>query len=72
MATTAQSGNYKVGSTWVGGVVPADGDAKIIAAGHTVTIDSAVTSAAINVNQGTLVVGAALDMTGDLTIGDNV
>ena len=42
MATTAQSGNYKVGSTWVGGVVPADGETKIIAAGNTVTIDSDV------------------------------
>lgn len=72
MATTAQSGDYKAGSTWVGGVVPSDGEAKVIAAGHVVTIDSDVISAAINANQGTLVVGAALEMTGDLTIGDNV
>lgn len=71
MATSAQSGNYKVGSTWVGGVVPPDGEAKIIAAGHSVTIDSAVESAAIS-GGGTLLLNSALSMTGDLTVGDNV
>ena len=40
--TSIQSGNFSSGSTWVGGVVPVDGDAFVVAAGHTVTVDSSI------------------------------
>jgi hypothetical protein len=38
-STSAQSGNYNDGSTWVGGNVPANGNNIIIKTGHTVTLD---------------------------------
>lgn len=48
MATivSAQSGNFSTGSTWTGGVIPVDGDSFTITAGHTVTIDSGLSTVA--------------------------
>ncbi len=37
--TSQGSGNWSASETWTGGVIPGDGDAVIIADGHTVTID---------------------------------
>lgn len=39
--TSAQSGNFSAGSTWVGGVAPVDADSFVIATGHLVTYDVA-------------------------------
>ena len=37
--TSTTSGLFSVGATWVGGVAPVDGDAFVIAAGHSVEFD---------------------------------
>lgn len=58
MATSAQSGNWNVGSTWVGGVVPTN--QAVIANGHVVTVSADATvgtsgisgTVDITVNQG--------------------
>jgi len=39
--TSAGSGNWSEGATWVGGVVPVSANDVIMAAGHTITIDDA-------------------------------
>src|SRR3990167_742686 len=37
--TSSASGNWSAGGTWVGGVIPADDDAVVIAAGHSILMD---------------------------------
>ena len=39
--TSAGSGNFSAGATWVGGVAPVNGDGFIIAVTHTVVVDNA-------------------------------
>ena len=43
--TSAQTGNWHTGSTWVGGSVPAADDLVVIAHGHKVTLSTDITSA---------------------------
>lgn len=52
--TTAGSGYWTNGATWVGGVAPVDGDNAVVASGHNVTVDVAVASLASLTNIGTL------------------
>ena len=52
--TTAGSGLWTNGTTWVGGFAPSTGDDATIASGHSVTVDVSVASLASLTNSGTL------------------
>jgi len=41
--TSAQTGNWSSGSTWIGGVPPGDGDVAVRSVNHVITIDQSVT-----------------------------
>jgi hypothetical protein len=72
--TSFQSGNWSVGSTWVGGSVPGSGDDVVIANGHTVTVDGDYTCLSVTILTGgtntTLIIGGTntLNVTGSITI----
>jgi hypothetical protein len=50
--TSAGSGNWSAGATWVGGVAPTSADDAIIASGHTVTLSGSCPVQSITVNTG--------------------
>lgn len=60
--TTAQTGLYSLGSTWIGGVKPAPGDTIIVASGHTLTIDEDC-----SLGSNAAAVGHAITVNGTLT-----
>ncbi len=68
--TSATSGNWADGSTWVGGVAPTSSQNAIIASGHTVTVASAVTrnSGTTTTVVGTLAAGATYTNNGTTTV----
>ncbi len=71
--TTAQSGEWRVGATWVGGSEPTETDDVLIGAGHTISVDDATsvcssisfadTSAHIDMNS-----NSRLTIHGDFTL----
>ncbi len=75
ITSTTTGGNWNVGGTWVGGVVPGASNDVIIADGATVTINANITVASLTVGQGTSgiltfdgVAARAVTVTGNVTI----
>jgi len=50
--TSAGTGNWGTGSTWVGGNVPASGDDVVITGTHIVTINGVFTCNSLEIGQG--------------------
>jgi hypothetical protein len=63
--TSTTSGDWSADATWVGSGVPGDGDTATIAAGHTVTVSTAVT---VGTAPGSPAAVVTLQTTGALTI----
>ena len=63
--TSATTGAWTSGSTWVGGVVPTACQTVIIASGHTVTVSGTAVAGNIFINNGATLVNAS----GSLTVG---
>src|ERR1041384_6555194 len=55
--TSAASGSWSTGSTWVGGVVPGSSDIAVIANGHTVTVGAQVNIGSVTIQNGGIVQG---------------
>ncbi|MEI7906158.1 MAG: T9SS type A sorting domain-containing protein [Bacteroidota bacterium] len=76
--TSAASGNWSVGATWVGGAVPSASSNVVIAAGHAVTIDPATAACNnLTVNAGGILkfrndgTAAGITVNGNLLVNGN-
>jgi len=63
--TSSRTGSWSSAATWVGGVVPTACQTVIIAAGHTVTVNSVAVAGNIMINNG----GTLVNASGSLTVG---
>ena len=63
--TSATTGEWTNGSTWVGGVVPSACQTVIIASGHSVTVSGTAVAGNVLINNGATLVNAS----GSLTVG---
>ena len=66
ITSTATGGNWSVGSSWSGGIVPGSGDAVIIASGATITVDGNITCASLSF--GTIAANTNLNISGTNTL----
>lgn len=68
LIVSATSGNFNVGGTWVGGVVPGVGDEAQAATGHVVTITANVTCTEIsNAGTGKFIINSGVTLTANVT-----
>jgi len=68
LITSAASGNFNAGATWVGGVVPGVGDEAQAANGHTITITADVTCDEIsNAGTGLFILNNGVTLTANVT-----
>lgn len=67
--TSAGSGNFSAGATWVGGVVPGAADDAVAATGHTVVIDTNTTVESVSqAGTGKFQLPGGVTLTGNVTI----
>jgi len=61
--TSAGTGNWNTGGTWVGATVPGSGDDVVIAAGHTVTVNANVSVVSVKTDATTSTLNFAVNAT---------
>lgn len=68
--TSAGSGNWSAGATWVGGVAPTSADTVTIASGHTVTLDAVGCACTSVTTAGTGTLTCTTSANWDFTLGN--
>src|SRR4051812_9726408 len=75
ITSTSVGGDWNTGSTWVGGMIPGDGDTAVIAPGALVTITGGTpvtlgtgSGDALLLNQGTLILNDNLTLKGSMKV----
>lgn len=70
--TSAQTGNFADGSTWVGGGAPGVADTAVVGTGHVVTIAANATCVSLtNTGTGKFVLGDGVTLTANVVAGGN-